>query len=79
MTLLFSMTSIWVQGYKTVFMLNSVEHEIMLISIKILRKKFSFFSGPGKRRMLFFLLVNVKMPTVVGIFTLMSRKNFMLS
>ena len=30
-------------------------------------------------RMLFFLLINVKMPTVVGILTLMSRKNFMLS
>ena len=29
--------------------------------------------------MLFFLLINVKMPTTVGILTLMSRKNFMLS
>ena len=29
--------------------------------------------------MLFFLLINVKMPTIVGILTLMSRKNFMLS
>ena len=29
--------------------------------------------------MLFFLLINVKMPTVVGILTFMSRKNFMLS
>ena len=28
--------------------------------------------------MLFFLLINVKMPTVVGILTFMSRKNFML-
>ena len=29
--------------------------------------------------MLFFLLINVKMPTIVGILTFMSRKNFMLS
>ena len=29
--------------------------------------------------MLFFPLINVKMPTIVGIFTFMSRKNFMLN
>ena len=29
--------------------------------------------------MLFFLLINVKMPIIVGISTFMSRKNFMLS
>ena len=29
--------------------------------------------------MLFFLLINVKMPTTVGILTIMSRKNFMLN
>ena len=29
--------------------------------------------------MLFFPLINVKMPTIVGILTYMSRKNFMLS
>ena len=29
--------------------------------------------------MLFFLLVNVKMPTVIGILTFKSRKNSMLS
>ena len=27
----------------------------------------------------FFLLINVKMPTIVGILTFMSKKNFMLS
>ena len=27
----------------------------------------------------FFLLINVKMPTIVGILTFMRRKNFMLS
>ena len=49
----------------------------MLISIKISRN--SAFSGSDKHRMLFFLLINVKMPTTVGILTLMSRKNVMLS
>ena len=29
--------------------------------------------------MLFFVLINVKMPTIVGILTFMSRKNFKLS
>ena len=36
----------------------------------------STFSGSEKPRMLFFLLINVKMPTIVGIFTFMSRENF---
>ena len=35
----------------------------MLISIKITRKHFSHSDKP---RMLFFLLINVKMPTIVG-------------
>ena len=42
----------------------------MLISIN---------SGSDKLRMLFFLLIKVKMSTTVGILTIMSRKNFMLS
>ena len=49
----------------------------MVISIKISRK--SFFLGSDKPRMLFYPLINVKMPTIVGILTFMSRTNFMLS
>ena len=49
----------------------------MRISIKISRN--SAFLGSDKSRMLFFPLMNVKMPTIVGILTFMSRKNFMLS
>ena len=65
----------WPQDYKPFFMLNSAEHEIlMLIRIKNI-KKYRFFSGSDKLGMLFFLLINVKMPTVVGILTFMSRKN----
>ena len=42
-------------------------------------KKFSFFAGLDKLKMLFFLLINVKMPTIVGILTFTSRKIFTLS
>ena len=37
-----------------------------------------FWNSP-KPRMLFFLFLNIKMPTIVGILTFMTRKNFMLS
>ena len=50
----------------------------MLISIKISRN-LVFFSGLDMPRMLFFLLINVEMPTTVGISTFISRKNYMLS
>ena len=44
----------------------------MLISINISRN--SDFLGSAKPRMPFFPLINVKMPTIVGILTFMSRK-----
>ena len=66
------------QGYKTFSMLNSIEHEILNAHKCKNIEKFSFFVGSDQPRMPFFLLLNVKMPTVVGILTLMSRKNFML-
>ena len=50
----------------------------MLLSIKISRN-LAFYPGSDKPIMLFFLLINFKMPTVVGILTFMSRKNSMLS
>ena len=59
-------------------MLNRVEHEI-LNAHKYKNIEKHGFLGSDKPRMLFFPLINVKMPTVVGILTLMSRKNFMLS
>ena len=49
----------------------------MVISIKISR--ISAFLGSDKPVMRFFLLLSVKMPTIVGILTFMSRKNFMLN
>ena len=63
------------QGYKTFSMLNSVEHEILMLKrIKISSN--SAFIGSDKPRMLFFPLIHVM---IVGILTSMSRKNFMLS
>ena len=67
------------RGYKTFFILNSVEHEILNAHKYKNFKNFSFFSDLDKLRMPFFLLINVKMPTIVGILTLMSRRNFMLN
>ena len=70
----------WSQGYKTFFVLNSAEHVIFNAHRNKIIKKFrGFFSGLDKPKMLFFLVVNVKMPTMVGILTFMNRKNFMLS
>ena len=55
-------------------MLNSIEHEILNAHKYKNIKKFGFFLGSDKPRMLFFLLINV-----VGILTFMSKKNFMLN
>ena len=46
----------------------------MLISIKI-SKKIVFFSGSDTPIMLFFMLINVNMPTIIAILTCMSRRN----
>ena len=71
---------IWPRGYKTFFMLNSVEHEILNAHKYKNIKKFSFFQAHISLEWYFFLLlINVKMPTNGGILTLMSRKNFMLN
>ena len=69
----------WPRGYKIFFMLNSIEHEI-LNAHKYKNKEIQHFLGSDKPRMLFFPLitVNIKMPTIVGILTFMSKKNIML-
>ena len=38
----------------------------------------AFILGSDKTRMLFFPLINVKMPTIVGILSFMGRKNTIL-
>ena len=62
---------------KLFFMLSLVEH---LNAHKY--KKYQVirpYLGQDKPRMLFFPLINVKMTTMVGILTFVSKKNFMLS
>ena len=61
----------WPRGFKTFFnQFNAHKYKEI--------KKFGLFLSSDKPRMLFFQLINVKMPTVVGILTFMSRKNFIL-
>ena len=57
-------------------MLNSAEHEILNAHKYKNIKKFGFFLGSDKSKMLLFPLINVKMPTIVGILTFMSGKKF---
>ena len=59
-------------------MLNSIEHEILNAHKSKNIKKFGLFLGSDKPGMLFFMLMNVKMPTIVGILTFMSKKNVLL-
>ena len=62
------------RGYKTFFMLNSVEHEILnAYKYKKTSRNLAFL-GLDYPRMLFFPLITVKMPTIVGILTFISRK-----
>ena len=49
----------------------------ILISIKY--QEIQHFSSSDNPKMLFSMLVNVKMPTIIGILIFMSRKIFMLS
>ena len=67
----------WPQGYKSFSMLISAEHEISNAH-KYKYQEIQLFSGSDNPRILFFLLINVKLPTTVGVLTVMSRKNFML-
>ena len=55
-------------------MLNSTEHEILNAHKFKNIKKFSFL-GSDKPRMLFFLLINVKMPTTIANSKLLTTVN----
>ena len=58
------------RGYKTFFVLNSTEHEFQQM------KRFLALSLSD---VVFIMLINVKMSTIVGILTFMCRINFVLS
>ena len=55
-------------------MLNSAEQEILNAHNYIKYQEIQLFSGSDKPRMLFFLLINVEMPTMVGIFNIYEQK-----
>ena len=57
-------------------MLNSVEHEISNAHKYKNIMKFGYFLGPDRPRMLLFPLINVKMPTIVGILTFYKKEKF---
>ena len=57
-------------------MLNVVEHEILNACKYKQNQDTWLIFGSDKPGMLFFPLINVKMPTIVGILTFMSRKKF---
>ena len=63
------------RGCKTFFMLNSTELKVSTArKTKIPTNK--ELSCLKSRRCLFIMLINVKMPTIIGIITFMSRINF---
>ena len=58
-------------------MLKLVEHEILNAHKDKKYQEIRGFLGSDKPRMLFFPLINVKMPTIVGILISMSRKKML--
>ena len=61
-------------------MLNSAENEICPTYKKMKYQQFKlFFPAKESRAWFFFLLIYIKMPTIVGILIFISRKNFMLN
>ena len=64
---------------KTFFMLISAEHGISVAHRRLKILKNNYFPCSKHSDDVFILLINVKMPTIVGILSYMSRKRFMLS
>ena len=57
-----------------VFTLFKTVFSIVIPALEVLK----LVSCSTQQNMKFFLLINVKMPTIVGILTFMSRKNYIL-
>ena len=60
-------------------MLNTTEQEISIPHKNLKYRKMKKFLALSLSDVVFTMLINVKMPTIVGILTFMSRINFMLS
>ena len=67
------------RGYKTCSMLNSTEHKISTALKKLKYRQIKKFLVLRLSDVVFIMLINVKMPTIVGILTFMSMMNSMLS
>ena len=67
------------RGYKNVCIFNSAEHENLSAHKYINIKKFCIFLVPDMPSMLIYLLINVKVPTIVGILTFISKIFFITS
>ena len=71
----------WPQGYKLFSCSTQLSMKFQL-HIKIntcIPKKVKMFLTLSLSDVVFIMLINVKMPTIVGIFTFLSRINFVLS
>ena len=60
-------------------MLNSTEHEITTAHKNLKYGQMKTLLALSLSDVVFIMLINVKMPTIVGILTFMSRINFVLS
>ena len=60
-------------------MLNSTENEICSAYKNLNTNNFNFFPAKQSWAWFFFLQINIKMPTIVGILIFISRKIFMLN
>ena len=67
------------RGYKKKFETQLIMNFQLFIRTKMLHYKIKVFLAFKFSDAVFILLINVKMPTVVGILTFLSRINFMLS
>ena len=64
---------------KLFFMLNSTEHEIYTANKKLKYRQMKTFPALSLSDVVFIMLINVRMPTIVGILTIINRINFVLS
>ena len=69
----------WPRGYKTVFLCNSTEQDISTAHKDSNIDKLKGLLALSLSDVVFIMLINVKMPTIVGILTFMSRVNSVLS
>ena len=60
-------------------MFISTEHEVLTAHNKLKYLQTKKFLALNPSNVVFIMLINVKMPTIVGVLTFMSRINFMLS